>query len=263
MMDGSTGALGIVSSAPGISNPSDIAYSLLCESILGLEYGYLIRPCILCGPSIRQYAEERGLLKSVAIPQKRREEGEKYLHMIKRKHETEVYDTVGCIVLNETDIVAAGSSGGNWMSIPGRSGLCSIPGAGVWCDSDCACISSGIGESCIRRLFAKGVCDLMKTEKDHEIELERILVDDLETDMNRMNITLDPSFGVIVVNKGGELEMIVSHSSEMFGYGYIHVSDSELSDENGIQKNVIVKISTKDVSKKCATNRIVFYSVYS
>ena len=57
--------------------------------------------------------------------------------------------------------------------------------------------------------------------------------------------------------------MIVSHSSEMFGYGYIHVSDSELSDENGIQKNVIVKISTKDVSKKCDTNRIVFYSVYS
>ncbi len=103
----------------------------------------------------------------------------------------------------------------------------------------------------------------MKTENDHEVEVERILVDDLESDMNRMNITLDPSFGVIVVNKDEILEMIVSHSSEMFGYGYIYMNDSELSDENRIRKNVFVKISTKEVSKKCVTNRIVFYSVYS
>ena len=41
------------------------------------------------------------------------------------------------------------------------------------------------------------------------------------------------------------------------------MNDSELSDENRIRKNVFVKISTKEVSKKCVTNRIVFYSVYS
>lgn len=183
--------------------------------------------------------------------------------MIKRTHETEVYDTVGCIVISEAGIVAAGSSGGNWMSIPGRSGLCSVPGAGVWCDTDCACISSGVGESCIRQLFAKRACDLMKTENDHIVELERLLVDDLEADMHRTNITLDPSFGVIVASKGEKLEMLVSHSSEMFGYGYIHMRDSDLSDENGIKTNVHVTISTKDVSKKCVTNRHIFYCVCS
>lgn len=263
MIEGSTGALGIVSSALDISNPSDIAYSLLCESKLGLEYGYLIRPCILCGPGVRQYAVERNLLKSTSIPQKRREEGEKYLNMIKKKHEMDVYDTVGCIVVSETDIVAAGSSGGNWMSVPGRSGLCSIPGAGVWCDSECACISSGIGETCIRRLFAKSVCDLIRSKEDPEVELEKILVDDLERDMNQMNITLKPSFGVIVVNKGTKMDLFISHSSEMFGYGFVFVNDSELLDEDMVRKKITVKISTKDESKKCVTNRIVLYIVYS
>ena len=40
----------------------------------------------------------------------------------------------------------AGSSGGNWMKSAGRGGLCSVPGAGVWCESDVGCVCSGYGE---------------------------------------------------------------------------------------------------------------------
>ena len=253
MMDGSTGAMGVIAAAPGVANPSDLAYSLLCDSTTGLELGSLLRPCVLCGEGARRYGIERDILKSASISEKTRLKGESYLRQV-HEIQDEVIDTVGCIVVSNHMMVAAGSSGGSWLSYPGRTGLCGIPGAGVWCDGDVGCVLSGIGETCIRRLFAKQVCDIMQSGIRCEKRIDAAVKEELVHDMERMQISLQPSFGVIAVkmDRTEELSVVVSSLADMFGYGYVSIRDDAIEQEDLIQERSVVMIVK---GSGCVTNK--------
>ena len=252
MVDGSTGAMGVIAAAPGVANPSDLAYSLLCESLSGLEFGSLLRPCFLCGEGARRYGVERDLVKSVSITEKTRQKGESYLRQVQLIQD-EVTDTVGCIVVADHKMVAAGSSGGNWLHYSGRTGLCGVPGAGVWCESNVGCVVSGLGESCIRHLFAKKVCDIVQSGIRCEKRVEMAIREELVHDMERMRISLQPSFGVIAVklDKTDALSVIVSSFADMFGYGYISINEDEVQQEGIVQERSVVRIAKES---DCVTN---------
>lgn len=119
------------------------------------------------------------------------------------------------------------------MKSAGRGGLCSVPGAGVWCESDVGCVCSGYGECFMRSLFAKRCCDL----KGDAQGITQLIHDALISDMDRMGITLKPLFGVAFVSRQ-ESKLLVAHSSSHFGFGvysggekHVEISERTNSEE--------------------------------
>ena len=112
-------------------------------------------------------------------------------------------------------VVVASSSGGNWLKQSGRGGLCSVPGAGVWCEEGMGCVCSGYGECFMRSLFAKRCCDLRGTAD----QITELMQNTLLKDTQRLKITLDPVFAVAFLDERQSALHIV-HSSTHFGFGY-------------------------------------------
>ena len=138
--------------------------------------------------------------------------------------------------------MVASSSGGNWLKTPGRGGLCSIPGAGVWCEPGKGCVCSGFGESCIRLLLAKRVCDCIECG---ESSIQTFLVETLPEEGKRMHVTLPSSFGIAAVSNHNNSPVLhIGHSSPTFVYGYlneagqIHVETSEKQDQKYILQTI-------------------------
>ena len=75
--------------------------------------------------------------------------------------------TVGCVVLDRTGALAAGTStGGVFDKMPGRVGDTPIPGAGVWADARVAVSCTGAGEMFIRAAVASQIaCRLRFTRQ--------------------------------------------------------------------------------------------------
>lgn len=130
-------------------------------------------------------------------------------------------------------IVVASSSGGNWLKQPGRGGLCSVPGAGAWCEDGVGCVCSGYGECFMRSLFAKRCCDLRGTAE----EIAELMQNTLLKDMQRMKITLDPVFAVAFLDER-QSAMHIVHSSTHFGFGYRSETTSqvEISEKTNTQQ---------------------------
>ena len=263
VMDGVQGALGVISCAPGITNPTQIAKTLLRESTLGLEVGGLIRPCLLCGQGVVAFAKEHNLYKPASIPRKRRERGQKYLEVMKRSRteRSDVQDTVGCMILTDNDLVVAGSSGGNWMRRSGCGGLCSVPGAGVWCDANYGCASSGLGVVAIRCMLARQVCDLLHLHEgdDRKVAIEHLLTTTLVDDMKRMKMTMSELFGVMAIARTSDqsADLFISHTADMFGYGYVVLS----SVVDPIPPTFHIELSKREESQICKTNTFHLYVV--
>lgn len=118
------------------------------------------------------------------------------------------------------------------MRHSGRGGLCSVPGAGVWCEEGKGCVCSGFGESCIRTLLAKRICDVGMDEE----EIRFLLDTKLREDMKRMRIEREPSFGVlsIVASEKDKPQLLVAHNSPNFAYGYVVIRD-DLESEIHVQ----------------------------
>jgi len=72
-------------------------------------------------------------------------------------------DTVGAVAVdNEGNVVAATSTGGISLKIPGRIGDSPLIGCGNYADNEAvACSVTGIGEIAIRLVLAKSACDLI------------------------------------------------------------------------------------------------------
>ena len=141
-------------------------------------------------------------------------------------------------------IVVASSSGGNWMKQSGRGGLCSVPGAGVWCEEGVGCVCSGYGESFMRSLFAKRCCDLRGTTK----EIAELMQNTLIKDMERMKMALDPLFAVAFLD-AKQSAMHIVHSSPHFGFGYSTETTSQ------------IKISEKTNTEQFQMTTIHFFHV--
>ena len=116
------------------------------------------------------------------------------------------------------------------MRHSGRGGLCSVPGAGVWCEETSGCVCSGYGECCIRVLLAKRICDILEEEEIKEECIKELLEKRLKNDMKKMKIDRDSSFGILSLYRNQvskQLSLIIAHTSTHFAYGYVILQSPE------------------------------------
>ena len=97
-------ALGCVIAVPECANPTRIAAALLKESTLSLEYGEILRSCILVGSAAASFASDRSLLHKteVLIPfplqhqvsSAQKERGRRYSAILERRKQCEKRERV-------------------------------------------------------------------------------------------------------------------------------------------------------------------------
>ena len=97
-------ALGCVIAVPECANPTRIAAALLKESTLSLEYGEILRSCILVGSAAASFASDRSLLHKteVLIPlplhhqvsSAQKERGLRYSALLERRKQCEKRERV-------------------------------------------------------------------------------------------------------------------------------------------------------------------------
>ena len=119
------------------------------------------------------------------------------------------------------------------MRVSGRGGLCSVPGAGVWCDETVGVVCSGYGECFIRTLFAREMCEAVRENREAHVTegLRR-----LEKDQQRMRISLPSCFGLLCCcREENRVRVILSHTSKMMGMGVFDGEriETRLSEQTG------------------------------
>ena len=108
--------------------------------------------------------------------------------------------------------------------------MCSVPGAGVWCEETSGCVCSGYGECCIRVLLAKRICDILEEEENKEECIKEVIEKRLKKDMKRMKIDRDPSFGILSLYRNQVSKrpsLVIAHTSTHFAYGYVILQSPE------------------------------------
>jgi beta-aspartyl-peptidase (threonine type) len=145
LMDGSTLDIGAVAAVPGVRHPISVARLLVPE-----------RPTLVVGEGAREFAVGRGA--EVCPPQDM---------IAPQDHVSEAsraHDTVGCVALDRSGHVAAGTStGGLPDTMPGRVGDSPLPGCGFYADDLAGGVAfSGDGEDISRTMLAARVIQALE-----------------------------------------------------------------------------------------------------
>ena len=149
LMDGSSLAIGAVAAIQGVRHPISVARRMLGEP-----------PTLLVGEGARRFAAAHGaeLCDSgelIVPPQDGSAQG---------RHE---HDTVGCVALDSSGRIAAGTStGGLDGTHPGRVGDSPLPGCGFYADDQVGGVAfSGDGECIARVLLAARVMQALERDQ--------------------------------------------------------------------------------------------------
>lgn len=184
---GGGGSFGAVGAAPGIRNPIKAAVQLALDGRERLSCGR-VRPMLLAGQGATRWAISRGLdatmnereADAMHVTPEARQRWKRYRRMVgqaggeddrpaeswerlsqkKRQRLGQIYDTVGCVVIDGEGRVAAGaSSGGIAFKFSGRVGEAAAYGAGCWAQEDTnigvGVSVSGVGERIMRHFVAE------------------------------------------------------------------------------------------------------------
>jgi beta-aspartyl-peptidase (threonine type) len=156
IMDGSTMKAGAVAAVGDIRNPVSAARKVMEES----------EHVLLCGAGASKFAREHGIeiVDSSYFFTERRW---KNLQDLLNKEKTSVHGTVGCVALDKSGNLAAGTStGGMTNKLKGRIGDTPIIGAGNYANNrTCAVSATGHGEFLIRYTVAHDISALMEYKK--------------------------------------------------------------------------------------------------
>lgn len=135
LMDGRTLGLGSVTVIKDVRNPIAVALALMEEET-----------CMLAGGGAQAFARERGLDNQSVPP----------LRVMPERERVHNHDTVGCVALDQSGRLAAGTStGGLSGARVGRVGDSPIPGCGFYADDEMgAVVLSGDGELIARVMAA-------------------------------------------------------------------------------------------------------------
>jgi beta-aspartyl-peptidase (threonine type) len=135
LMDGRTLGFGAVTVIKDVRNPIGVALALLGEET-----------CMLAGEGALAFARERGLGNQSVPP----------LRVLPERERLHDHDTVGCVALDQSGRVAAGTStGGLDGALVGRVGDSPLPGCGFYADDEMgAVVLSGDGEMIARAMAA-------------------------------------------------------------------------------------------------------------
>jgi L-asparaginase / beta-aspartyl-peptidase len=159
LMDGSNLAIGAVAAIQGVRHPISAARRMLGEP-----------PTLLVGEGARRFAAAQGIELC--------EPGE-LIPARPKGSERKAYDhdTVGCVALDQSGRIAAGTStGGLDGTLPGRVGDSPLPGCGFYADNAAGGVAfSGDGESIARVLLAACVMQALEGGQPPQTAVEASL----------------------------------------------------------------------------------------
>ncbi|MXQ12347.1 asparaginase [Microvirga makkahensis] len=159
LMDGSSLAIGAVAAIRGVYHPIAVARRMLDEP-----------PTLLVGEGARRFAAARGVeLCDPGELISPRQDGS-----VQGTHD---HDTVGCVALDSSGRIAAGTStGGLDDTLPGRVGDSPLPGCGFYADDLVGGVAfSGDGESIARVLLAARVMQALEGGEPAQAAIEASL----------------------------------------------------------------------------------------
>jgi beta-aspartyl-peptidase (threonine type) len=193
LMDGSNLALGAVAAIQGVRHPISVARRMLGEP-----------PTLLVGEGARRFAAAQGA--------KLCEPGELIPPRPDGPEKTHDHDTVGCVALDSSGRIAAGTStGGLDDTLPGRVGDSPLPGCGFYADDQVGGVAfSGDGECIARTLLAARVMQVLEGGQSPQAAAEASL-----THLERVG----GEAGGIVLDRLGRVGW--AHNSSHFAVAWI------------------------------------------
>lgn len=162
IMDGSNRACGAVAGVTRTKNPIELARRVMTET----------KHVLLAGRGADEFAEEQKVtlvdptyFKSrLDNAYRKNDSSQNDLPHENAKDDEPHFGTVGCVALDQSGNLAAGTStGGTSKKLPGRVGDSPIVGAGTYAANDtCAVSGTGIGEEYIRHSVAYDIAAQMR-----------------------------------------------------------------------------------------------------
>lgn len=145
IMDGSALSAGAVAAVSGVKNPIRLARKVLDDG----------RHVLLVGEGALRFARQLGVQEYPPELLVMDEERMRW----KKKH-----GTVGCVALDQTGRIAAGTStGGIFDKLPGRIGDSPLIGCGTYADGLGGVSCTGLGEAIIRVVMAKTALEFVRS----------------------------------------------------------------------------------------------------
>jgi beta-aspartyl-peptidase (threonine type) len=189
IMDGNSLKVGAVASVSKVRNPILLALEIMKKS----------KNCFLCDEGAEEFAKENKL----------QFEGEDYFftdHQLKYWKEKESkepsgHGTVGCVALDLSGNLAAGTSTGGLLNAASRRVSDSaIAGASTYANNKtCSVCCTGDGEVFIKSVLAKTISDLIEFKG---ISLEQAIEIACNGDLNRFTADV----GIIAIDTSGKVE---------------------------------------------------------
>jgi len=179
IMEGKTFNVGGVSIIQGVRHPISVARAMIEEE-----------PILISGPGARAFAAEKGL--DLCSPDALKLPGQR------QKKKTGTHDTVGCIALDASGLLVAGTSTGGLDGSPvGRVGDSPQPGCGFYADNLIGAVAfSGDGEHIARKMLAARVMHALEgTDPDQALELAIRHVATIGGEAGGIVLTPDGRFG--------------------------------------------------------------------
>lgn len=182
VMDGESLDVGAVGAIMGVRHPVSVAAAMLREE-----------PTLLVGAGAARFARDSGA--ELCDPAEL---------MVEREEHSS--DTVGCVAMDSTGALAAGTStGGLHGSPPGRVGDSPLPGCGLFAENGVGAVAlSGDGESITRvALGGRVMHELRAGDAHHSVDVA----------IHRLS-DVDGEAGLIVIDSNGRIDW--NHNSRDF-----------------------------------------------
>lgn len=166
IMEGATLGWGAVAAVQGVRHPISVARKIMDE-----------KPRLLVARSAERFAADHGAemcAKEDLIADEPLQEWKEEQEVIDRPN------TVGCVALDASGTLVAGTStGGTMNQQPGRVGDSALVGSGLYADNKLgACSTTGDGESIIPVVLAKTAIDFLASDR-HPDEAAQMAIDTL------------------------------------------------------------------------------------
>ncbi|WP_017318377.1 isoaspartyl peptidase/L-asparaginase family protein [Mastigocladopsis repens] len=168
IMEGDTLGWGAVAAVQGVRHPISVARKIMDE-----------KPRMLVAHHAERFAADNGAEMCAKEDLISHETWQEW------KEEQEVLDrpnTIGCVALDASGILVAGTSTGGLMNQqPGRVGDSAIVGSGLYADNKLgACSTTGDGESIIPVVLAKTAIDFLSADR-HPDEAAQMAINTLKS----------------------------------------------------------------------------------
>ena len=128
--------------------------------------------------------------------------------------------TVGAVALDRAGrLAAATSTGGRFLKLPGRVGDSPIPGAGTYATLAAAASATGHGESLLRHLATRSVCDLVAGGVPPQQAVARVL--------EHIAAASSSEAGLIAVVRDGAIG--IAHGTPAMPHAWLREGNPEIS----------------------------------